>query len=85
MIERVARRLFLLAPTRYLNGGPRRHHVEWALLRSADRENYRQAAIRLIEEMRIPTDNMVRAASPENRSSVTVWQTMLDAALAGRE
>ncbi len=73
MIERVARRLLLLAPERYLNGGPRRYHVGWDLLRTADRENYRQAAMRLIEEMRIPTDEMVRAGSADGRSPVMFW------------
>jgi hypothetical protein len=82
MLERLARRLFLLAPTRYLNGGPRRHHVEWDLLRSADRENYLQAAQRLLEELRIPSDVMIRAGSPGDQSSVVVWQLMVDAALA---
>ena len=82
MLERLARRLFLLAPTRYLNGGPRRYHVGWDLLRVADQENYRQAARRLMEEMRIPSDIMVRAGSPEDQSAVVIWQLMVDAALA---
>jgi len=81
MLERLARRLFLLAPIRYLNGGPRRHHVEWELLRVADRENYYQAARRLMEEMRIPSDVMVRAATPDDQSAVVTWQLMVDAAL----
>lgn len=84
MIERVARRLFLLAPSRYLNGGPRRYHVGWDLLRNADRENYRQAAMRLLEEMLIPTEDMARAGSAEHGSSITLWQTMIQAALNAR-
>jgi hypothetical protein len=82
MLERLARRLFLLAPTRYLNGGPRRHHVEWDFLRVADRENYYQAARRLMEEMRVPSDVMIRAGSPDDQSAVITWQTMVDAALS---
>ena len=82
MIERVARRLFLLAPARYLNGGPRSYHVGWDLLRDRDRENYRQAAIRLIEEMRIPTEEMARAGSSGHGSSIMLWQAMIQAALS---
>lgn len=82
MIERLARRLFLLAPTRYLNGGPRRYHVNWDLLRRADRENYRQAAACLIEEMRIPTDPMIRSGAAAGPTPVHMWQMMIDTALA---
>ncbi len=82
MLERLAKRLFFLAPTRYLNGGPRRYHVSWEMLRDADQENYRAAARRLLEELRVPSPEMVRAGSPEGQTSVVVWQTMIDAALS---
>jgi hypothetical protein len=80
MTERLARRLFRLAPTRYLNGGPRRYHVDWELLRDSDRENYFQAAEQLLDELRIPSTEMIRAGSPEDQSAITVWQRMIDAA-----
>ena len=82
MIERLARRLFNLAPARYLNGGPRRHHLPWELLRDSDRENYLQAAASLIEELRVPSPKMIQAGSARDQSSVVIWQQMIDAALA---
>lgn len=82
MIERLARRLFNLAPTRYLNGGPRRYHVGWDLLREADRENYRGAAERLLEELRVPSPSMIKAVTVEGVPAIVTWQAMIDAAIA---
>lgn len=82
MIERVARRLHMLAPTRYLTGVDRRGHVDWALMRDHDRANYVAAARRLIEEMRIPTDAMKLAGDEMAAPSVVVWQAMIDRELA---
>jgi hemolysin-activating ACP:hemolysin acyltransferase len=83
MVEFVARRLQMIAPSRYLTGNARPGgHIDWALMREEDQENYLLAARSLIKAMRIPTSAMKSSGDTLAPASILIWQAMIDAALA---
>lgn len=83
MIEFVARRLHMIAPSRYLTGNPRPGgHIDWTLMREEDQENYLLAARSLMRAMRIPTSAMKSTGDAIAPASILIWQAMIDAALA---
>lgn len=83
MVEFVARRLHMIAPSRYLTGNARPGgHMDWMLMRQEDQENYLLAARSLIKAMRIPTSAMKATGDTIAPASILIWQAMIDEALA---